>query len=143
MIRSLAVAVFALSLHAPSLVAQQHTGHDAHQRDGAKPVLEGELAEHFKGIDLTEAQIRQVIEIQTHAHHAMDSLRHSGRDQNDPVLRAEIKKLMDAEHAAFKALLTPAQLQLFEANMKAHHEAEARERPVAATGRSATPGAWP
>jgi len=139
-LRSFCVAASLLAFAAPSASAQQAAAHDAHQGHGAKPVLSGELAEHFKGIELTEAQTRQVIEIQRRAHHAMDSLRRSGRDQNDPALKAEIKKLMDAEHTDFKALLTPAQLQVFEANMKAHHEAEASARPAAAATRPSTGG---
>lgn len=139
MIRPFASAALALALLTPALAAQQSSAHDAHQSHGAAPKLEGELAEHFKGIELTEAQIRQVIDIQSRAHRTMDSLRASGRDQNDPTLKAEIKKLMDAEHAAFKALLSAAQLQVFEANMKAHHEAEARERPTATPAPTAAP----
>ena len=133
MIRALVVSTLAVGLLVPSLAAQQSTGHDAHPAAGATPVLGGELAEHFKGVELTEAQIRDVIAIQSRAHHAMDSLRRSGRDQTDPAFKAEIKKLMDDEHAAFTALLTPAQAERFKANMKAHHEAEARERPALAT----------
>lgn len=134
---SLWIAASLLAFSSSPARGQQSSAHDAHQSHAARPVLEGELAEHFKGIDLSETQIRQVIEIQRRAHHAVDSLRHSGRDHADPTLKAEIKRLMDAEHADFKALLSPAQLLVFEANLKAHHEAEARERPSPAASRPA------
>ena len=147
MIRSFVFATLALVLFVPSLAAQQGAGHDAHPAPaatpGATPALSGELAEHFEGVELTEAQIRAVIAVQSRAHHAMDSLRRSGRDQNEPAFKAEIKKLMDDEHAAFRALLTVAQVQRFEANMKAHHEAEARARPAPPPIRPATPTPTP
>jgi hypothetical protein len=127
-LRSFALGALGIVLCAPALAAQ-HTGdHGSH--GAMSQALTGDLAEHFKGIGLTEAQTRQVKEIQAKAHATMDSLRHGATDPNDAALKARIARVMREEHAAFKAVLTPAQVVIFEANMKAHHEAEAKGRPA-------------
>jgi hypothetical protein len=115
----------ALALIAPVLPAQQAAAHDQH----AKPTLDAELAEHFKGIPLTEAQVRQVTEIKAKHHRAMDELRKNPGGRDSVAVRAEIQKHMDAEHAEFAALLTPEQKHTFEMNMRAHH-APAAAKPA-------------
>ncbi len=129
-LRSLVLAGLGLALSAPGLAAQHDGDHGSH--GAMREALEGDLAEHFKGIELTEAQRRQVKAIQARAHATMDSLRRAAADPNDAALKARIARVMSEEHMAFKALLTPAQAVIFEANMKAHHDAEARERPAPA-----------
>ena len=127
---SFALAAFALILSAPALAAQHDGDHASHGT--MMTALEGDLAEHFKGIELTPAQIQQVKAIQARAHATMDSLRRTTTNPNDTAVKAQIARVMSGEHMAFKALLTPAQAAVFEENMKAHHEAEAKERPAPA-----------
>lgn len=115
----------ALSLAAPALAAQQATpptppapaGHD-HQ---AKPALDADLGELFKGITLTDAQMRQANEIKTKHHAAMDEIRKNPGRRDSLAVRAELQQHMDAEHADFTALLTADQRKTFGTNMRAHH----------------------
>ncbi|MBX7117413.1 MAG: hypothetical protein K1X31_00300 [Gemmatimonadaceae bacterium] len=113
--------LFALS--APALAAQ---GHD-HQ---APARLDAELAEHFRGIDLTPTQIRQVTEIKKKHHEAMDRLKKDAADPNAPTVKAALQREMDAEHAEFLALLTPEQRRVFQENLKSHHPADTTKRPM-------------
>lgn len=112
-------------------------GHDQH----AKPALDAELAEHFKGITLTDAQVRQVTEIKAKHHRAMEQLRANPAGRDSTALAAEIKKHMDAEHHEFMALLTEEQKKVFEQNMAGHHRAEGR--PAMEHGDHAAPRATP
>ncbi len=130
-IRLLAQTLLVTALAAPALLAQEakkpaseHGAHDAHAMHGAKPVLDAELGEHFKGIALTDEQVKQVTAIKAKHHKAMDALRKDAKDPADPKLKVEIQKHMDAEHAEFLALLTPEQKRTFMENMKDHHKAE-------------------
>lgn len=125
------LAVLAIGIAAPALGAQEakkpatdHAAHDQH----AKPALDAELAEHFKGIQLTDAQVKQIVESKAKHHKAMDALKKDAKDPNDPALKAALQKHMDAEHAEFKALLTADQHKVFEENMKGHHKAEGAEK---------------
>lgn len=127
-IRYLRLALI-LAFAAPALRAQQ-TGAMPHDHAAAKPALDTELVEHFKGIALTDAQVRQVTEIKAKHHAAMDGLRRGAADQNAPALKAEIQKHMDAEHAEFMALLTEAQRKTFAENMKGHHAPAAGAKPM-------------
>lgn len=125
MIRHLRRAALLLAIAAPALAAQQAAAdHSAHHQQAAKPKLDDELAQHFKGIDLTEAQVKQVTEIKAKHHKAMDALKKDAKDQNDPALKLALQKHMDAEHAEFLAMLTPEQKKVFMENMKGHHQAE-------------------
>lgn len=128
-IRYLRLALI-LALAAPALGAQQ-AGAMSHDHPAAKPGLDAELAEHFKGITLTDVQVRQVTEIKAKHHAAMDELRRAAADQNAPALKAEIQKHMDAEHAEFMALLTEGQRKMFAENMKSHHAPAAGAKPMA------------
>lgn len=122
-----------LAIAAPALGAQetkkpaeahdQHAQHAQHAQHGA-PKLDAELAEHFKGIELSEEQVRKVTEIKAKHHKAMDALKKEAKDPNDAALKAALQKHMDAEHAEFEALLTAEQKKVFMENMKAHHKAE-------------------
>lgn len=113
-----------LALAAPVAGAQQG-GHDQH---AAKPALDSELAGHFKGIPLTDAQVKQVTEIKAKHHKAMDALKKNAADKDSPALKIELQKHMDAEHAEFLALLTPEQKKTFMENMKSHHADEAKAK---------------
>jgi hypothetical protein len=121
MIRRTAL-LFALA--APGLAAQQAKAPAAAHEHAAAPQLEGELAEHFKGIQLTDAQVAKVIAINAKHHVEMDALKKGAKDENDPALKAALQRHMDAEHAEFKGVLTAEQYRTFEANMKAHHAME-------------------
>jgi len=118
-IRFLRLALI-LAFAAPALQAQQ-AAPMSNDHPSAKPALDAELAEHFKGIALTDAQIRQVTEIKTKQHKLMEELRRNTADQNAPAFKVELQKLMDAEHAAFLALLSEEQRKVFAENMKEHH----------------------
>ena len=125
MIRSIRRTALLLALAAPALAAQETKAHEmSHEHAAMK--LDAEMADHFKGITLSEAQVTQVMTIKTKHHGAMDALKKDAKDQNDPALKASLKKHMDAEHAEFKAMLTPAQYKKFEENMSAHHAAESK-----------------
>ena len=123
----------ALAFAAPALAAQQAApaaqpapaGHD-HQ---AKPALDAELAEHFKGITLTDAQVRQVTEIKAKHHAAMEAIRKNPGGRDSVAVRTDVQKHMDAEHADFMALLTAEQKKTFEMNMRGHH-APAAAKPA-------------
>lgn len=127
-IRFLRLALI-LAVAAPALRAQ-HAGATSHDHPAAKPVLDAELSGHFKGISLSEVQVRQVIEIKAKHHKAMEELRRGASDQNAPALKAEVQKQMHAEHAEFMALLTEEQRQQFAENMKAHHAPAADAKPM-------------
>lgn len=114
-----------LALTASAAQAQQMGGMDHSQHMMQKPALDAELAEHFKGIPLTDAQIRQVTEIKAKHHKAMEELRANPGGRDSVAVAAEVKKHMEAEHAEFMALLTPEQKKQFEENMKSHHAAPA------------------
>lgn len=112
-----------LALAAPAARAQQAGMSHDHM---AKPALDAELAEHFKGIALTDAQIRQVTEIKAKHHKAMEELRKNPAGRDSLAVRAEVQKHMDAEHAEFMALLTAEQRKTFEENMRNHHAPAAK-----------------
>lgn len=129
---ALLVAVVAV---APALSAQaaqaakpadDHASHGQH----AKPALDAELAQHFKGIELSDAQVKEVMATKAKHHKAMDALKKDAKDPNDAALKAALQKHMDAEHAEFKAMLTPAQHKVFEENMKGHHKAEGEKHDM-------------
>ncbi len=122
MIRTLLKSMMVLALAAPVAGAQAMD----HSKMG-KPKLDAELTEHFKGITLTDAQIKQVLEIKHKAHEKMDAIKKGAKDPNEPTVKAALQKEMDGEHAAFKALLTADQAKVFDENMKAHHKAEAKD----------------
>lgn len=125
MFRPIVRIALVLAIAAPALSAQQAKAPmDAHQHGAVK--LDAEMTDHFKGIPLTEAQVKQVMAIKTRHHDAMDALKKGAKDQDDPALKAALKKHMDAEHAEFKAMLTPEQYKKFEENMAAHHAAEGK-----------------
>ncbi len=124
----------ALAFTAPALSAQAASApaaQPAHaaQAPHAKPALDAELTEHFKGIALTEAQVRQVTEIKAKHHAAMEAIRKNPGGRDTTAVRVEVQKLMDSEHAEFMALLTPDQKRTFEMNMRGHH-APAAAKPA-------------
>lgn len=119
-----------LALAAPALSAQG-AGHSHAPAPAAAPAqLDGELAEHFKGITLTEAQVRQVMEIKKKRHEAMDRIRKEAADSDAPAVKAALQREMDGEHAEFLALLDPAQRRRFMENLKSHHAADSTRRPM-------------
>lgn len=126
--QSLLRLLLALAVTAPVLSAQQTMTHDQHAQHG-KPALDAELAEHFKGIALTDAQVRQVTEIKAKHHKAIDALKANPAGRDSVALAAEVQQHMAAEHAEFMALLTPEQKKVFEENMKGHH-APAAAKPA-------------
>lgn len=125
MLRTLRRTALLLVLTAPALAAQQagEMDHSAHAQHMAKPKLDDELAQHFKGITLTDAQVKQVTEIKAKHHKAMDALKKDAKDPDAPALKLDLQQHMDAEHAEFLAMLTPGQRKVFAENMKEHHKA--------------------
>jgi Spy/CpxP family protein refolding chaperone len=130
---ALAVAVFAL----PGVVAAQaasHAGadHSAHHAPGtAIKGFTGEFAEHFKGVDLTEAQKLKLVALHDEWHAKMkvvtDEATKAGKAK-DAATTAKIDALKVQEHASFRAVLTPAQQAQFDKNMKEHDAEEAKKK---------------
>lgn len=119
-----------LALAAPALSAQG-AGHSHAPAPAAAPAqLDGELAEHFKGITLTEVQVRQVMEIKKKRHEAMDRIRKDAPDPDAAAVKDALQREMDGEHAEFLALLDPAQRRRFMENLKSHHAADSTRRPM-------------
>ena len=122
---------FLLAITIPVLRAQQAAAPMTHEHPmAAPPMLDAELAELFKGITLTESQIRQVTEIKARRHDAIETLQKAAPDKHDPQVKAAVQKHMDAEHGEFTALLTPEQAKTLADNMKSHHAAEGAMRPA-------------
>ncbi len=117
-------AALLLVLAAPALAAQQQAPptHDTHAQS-AKPKLDAELAEHFRGIALTDEQVQRITEIKMRHHAAMDAVKKAAKDPNDAATKAALQRHMDAEHAEFKALLSAAHAKRLEENMMMHHKA--------------------
>lgn len=127
-----ALLVLAALATAPvALQAQMSHGDHAQHQMGAV-TLDAELAEHFKGITLTDAQKAKLMEIKKKHHDAMDAIKKS-KDVKDPAVKAELKQHMDAEHAEFKAVIGDANYAIFEKNMKAHHQEEGLTSPKMVT----------
>lgn len=101
---------------------------------GAAPVAgwTKELAEHFDGIVLSDAQKAKIVAIQKSHHERMDAVKKAGGEH----AKHQLQELMEAEHKAFKGELTADQWARFEANMKAHHEAEAKGDAKAGAGKA-------
>lgn len=123
MIRHTALLV---AVAAPALAAQQDKAPPAPHEHAAPAKLDAELADHFKGIALTEAQVKQVTAIKARHHGAMDALKKDAKSHDDPALKAALAQHMAAEHGEFKALLTSEQYKKFEENMSAHHAMESK-----------------
>jgi hypothetical protein len=138
--RSLALGGLALAFAGTSIGAQgtkkptaepaSHDAHAMHAAPDAKPKLDAELAGHFKGIELTDDQVKQVTEIKAKHHKAMDALRKDAKDPSDPALKVAIQKHMDAEHAEFLAMLSPEQRKVFAENMKGHHRTDGEKHDM-------------
>jgi len=120
------IAALALAFAAPALSAQQAKPAEAAHAHADAPKMDAELTQHFKGIALSEAQRKQVMEIKARHHTAMDALKKDAKDPADPALKAALGKHMAAEHGECKALLTPAEYQKFEENMAAMHAMESK-----------------
>ena len=125
----LRVAALAAALVAVAAVpaAAQQADHSAHAAHGAKQqgksVLTGELAEHFHGIDITPEVAAKIVEIQKTYHARMDALKKTPEGKTDAG-KKKLALMMANEHKAFEALLTPAQVEKFRANMAEHHKSE-------------------
>jgi Spy/CpxP family protein refolding chaperone len=90
---------------------------------------EFKLPKLFDGITLTEHQRHQVHEVMTTHHAAMDSVRNAARaagtrPMDDEATMAKLRVMMDREHAAFRALLTPEQQVTFDKNLAEHMKEE-------------------
>ena len=85
------------------------------------PTLDAALAEHFKGIVLTDRQIRQLTAIRAKHHPAMAARHHGGADQGDTAQTSEVQRRMAAEHEELLSVLTEAQRRVFDENMTGHH----------------------
>ena len=116
--------LFVLALASPAGAQEAKPAPDHSSHGSAdKPKLDAELTEHFKGIDLTDEQVKRISGIKEHHHKAMDAVKKEAKDSADAETKAKLQRHMDAEHAEFKALLTAEQWKVFEENMKAHHAA--------------------
>ncbi len=118
--------VAGLLLVATSTLGAQEKGKKTDKMMDKKPAatapgeLSGEMADHFKGITLTPEQKAKIIEINKSRHAAMDKMSKGAKPEgakDASAMKAAMQKEMDAEHADFKAVLTPEQYKVFVANM--------------------------
>ncbi len=126
------VALLALSLPA-SLAAQANHGadHSAHHTPGAVKGFEGDFAAHFKGIELSDALKAKMVALRDEWHAKMHAVKEEATKAGtaeSPAVTKRLDEMKAAEHAAFRALLTPAQQKQFDENMKAHHTMDAHKK---------------
>ncbi len=137
-----------LALTASAAQAQQMGGMDHSQHMMRKPALDAELAEHFKGIPLTDAQIRQVTEIKAKHHRAMEELRANpaGRDSVTVVRVTRYTRAARIPCVAVSATTTsgadaPSRARCHSLALKVRRRNESPARRVHSATRSASAAA--
>lgn len=95
----------------------------AHQMGG------GEVPGWMRSLDMTADQRAAIARIHHDAHAKMDAAKKqwaaAGKSADkDPALKAEMQRMMDAEHSAFREALSPATRPAYDAALKAHLGAE-------------------
>lgn len=120
-----AAALFAAPAMAQAPQSTNHDAHAAHAAPAAQKMAEMSVPKWMEPLNLTAEQRKAVAAIHHDAHGKMDAAKKSWAAQGktadkDPALKAEMQKLMDAEHAAFRAALAPAQQSAYDAALKAH-----------------------
>lgn len=131
------IVAVALSLLAMPLAAQAPQKADPHAGHGAaaQPAPSAEVPKWMRTLDMTPAQRQEIARIHHDAHARMDAAKKqwaaAGKSPDtDPALKAEMQKMMDAEHAAFRATLSPASQPAYDAALKAHMGAEHAAAPA-------------
>jgi hypothetical protein len=113
-------------LVSPVVAESQAAGNAMHANHGAatQPASMS-VPKWMEPLNLTAEQRKAVAGIHHEAHGKMDAAKKSWTAQGksmdkDPALKAEMQRMMDAEHAAFRAALAPAQHAAYDAALKAH-----------------------
>jgi hypothetical protein len=121
------IVLAAAALCAAPVLAQapQSSDHAAHAAPAAQKMSDMSVPKWMEPLNLTADQRKAVATIHHDAHGKMDAAKKSWAAQGksaekDPALKAEMQKMMDAEHAAFRAALAPAQQGPYDAALKAH-----------------------
>jgi Spy/CpxP family protein refolding chaperone len=132
--RRVAAALF-VGLVLPATVAAQasHAGdHGAHHAPATSVKgFEGDFAAHFKGIELSDALKTKMVALRDEWHAKMKVVKDEAAKAGTADAPATVKRLDEmkaAEHAAFRALLTPAQQKQFDENMKQHDAMDAHKK---------------
>jgi hypothetical protein len=79
----------------------------------------------MRSLQLSADQEKKIASLHHDAHAQMDAAKKSWKaagksPDTDPALKAELQRMMDAEHAAFRAALNPSQQVAYDAALKAH-----------------------
>jgi hypothetical protein len=134
MLRAFAVAT-ALFVLPAALAAQSNSAHGEHAAHHAPTTVkgfEGDFAAHFKGIELSDALKTRLVALRDEWHKKIDATKAAaaakGTKADDPALVAQVEQLKAQEHAAFRALLAPAQQKVFDENMKAHDAMDSHKK---------------
>ncbi len=129
-------ALILVGLSLPAVVAAQAAGHGGDHGAHHAPAtgvkgFEGDFAAHFKGIELSDALKARMVALRDEWHARMKDVKDAAAKAGTaeaPATLKRIEELKDGEHAAFRALLTPAQQKQFDENMKAHHTMDAHKK---------------
>jgi pentapeptide MXKDX repeat protein len=126
---TVALALSLLALPLAAQAPQKVDPHAGHGAAAAQPSPAAEVPKWMRTLDMTPAQRQEIARIHHDAHAKMDAAKKqwaaSGKSPDkDPALKAEMQKMMDAEHAAFRAALSPAAQPAYDAALKAHMGAE-------------------
>lgn len=83
----------------------------------------------MRSLQLTPEQEKKIASLHHDAHSQMDAAKKSWKaagksPDTDPALKAELQRMMDAEHAAFRAALNPSQQSAYDVALKAHLSGE-------------------
>ena len=124
----LALAAFAIPAAVPAQAPAKHDAHAGHAM-AAQPAPATEVPKWMQSLDMTAEQKSQIARIHGEAHAKMSAARKqwaaAGKSpEKDPSLKTEMQQMMDAEHAAFRAALSPATRPAYDAALKAHMGAE-------------------
>ncbi len=92
----------------------------------AQPTAMGSMVPKWmRSLQLSPEQEKKIASLHHDAHSQMDAAKKSWKaagksPDTDPALKAELQRMMDAEHAAFRAALNPSQQAAYDAALKAH-----------------------
>lgn len=142
-IRTLALGAALVFGVATTAAAQQGQGHGGGRRQGHGEMRQGNAGMHralLRGIELTDAQKSQLKTL--HAKHVDErrALRDSAT-RGDSASRAALQALTARQAQDLRAILTPAQVATFDANVSAMRDRRAGKREDRRDRRDAPRGA--
>jgi hypothetical protein len=121
----IALSILVAAPAAAQQAGGQHAGHQGAQHGAhhAAPAEPHFLQEHFAGITLSAELKRRLIALHDEHHAKMkavkDAAKAAGKTDDDAATKAAVAKLMEQEHAAFRAALpTDADRVKFDALQK-------------------------